>query len=197
MPLHNKTIEKLKKKCLNKKYICSGEIYKLLETDTLERLIYFNLKDVDNFLDIIDKYVGYVRDNYRINHYELVKILEETLKNEYSKCIFEKLSIHDNIDYFMTCFKKMFLKNIFDNTLNYSNTDGSREYRFLARANKYLIKFNFDKHDDINKLEIFFIKVINNGKTDLYNCFKLFEKIDYIKIPFYISQLNWLYEEYY
>ena len=37
----------------------------------------------ENFVALLDKYVGYVRNTYTIKHNELVIILEGTLKNMY------------------------------------------------------------------------------------------------------------------
>lgn len=196
MPLYAKKINYLKEKCLNKKYICSGEIYKLLETKTLKKLICNNLVSEEKFLDIFDKYIGYVRDNYHISHYELVPILEETLKNKYSICIFKTLNIHDNVEKFTILFKKMFLKNIFDNTLKYNKYNNGNN-KYLKRANAYLSKFSFDKYDDLKKIELFFLKVINNKKYNLYDCFKIVKTTNYKIIDFYMNQMNWLYEEYY
>lgn len=194
---------KLKKMCLNSKYCCLGEIYKLLDSKTIDRLLKIIprqriYKDSDeNFLLILDKYIGYVRDTYHINHYELPNVLEETLKNKYNRVFISSIDIHSNIEYFKFEFKKVFLDNIFNNTLMYAKADINHKYKELQKAYNYLKNKNFDNINDINKIESFFIRTINKGKNDLYCCFKINNKVDENKIFFYTNQLNCLYEKYY
>ena len=66
----------------------------------------------ENFVALLDKYVGYVRNTYTIKHNELVIILEETLKNMYNRSLYIKSDYHDSVDIFLQEFKRMFLANL-------------------------------------------------------------------------------------
>ena len=72
-------------------YSCSGEVYKLLSLEVLYKLVKKIKKDTiklnsklvyeknqitleENFVSTFDKYIGYIRDTYTINHNELLII---------------------------------------------------------------------------------------------------------------------------
>ena len=200
----------LKRLCLNEIYCCSGEIYKILNSDCLNELIsQISNKNIslltdaiygrkymtgdECFLSILDKYIGYVRDTYFIRHYELVYILEETLKSKYNVCLLESLDIHCNVDFFCIRFKQMFLDMIVSNTISCAKLDIDHKYSFLNKAYTFLCDKDLNKKSDLEKIEQFMIKVINNRKDNLINCFKYLGD----KNEFYMKQLNWLYEDYY
>lgn len=210
--LFNK-IRKLQKICLNENYICSGEIYKLLNKEFMKELIKKinkdsvdfvtlvnnkkrNLTYQENFLLILDKYIGYVRDNYNIKHYELIFVLEETLKNKYNRCLFFNINIYSDYKYFIAEFRKMFLYNIFNNTkLFYKISNG--KLVGIKRAYKYLKNKSLDNLTDLNYIENFFIEIINNRRDNIFYCFKDSTSIKKDNFNFYINALEWLYEDYY
>lgn len=105
-------IKRMKKHLLLWIYSCSGEVYKLLSLEVLHRLIkkikkgtiklnsklLYEKNEItleENLISILDKYIGYVRDTYTINHNELLIILEQTLKNNYNKELFVVDDFHE------------------------------------------------------------------------------------------------------
>ena len=82
----------------------------------------------ENFVALLDKYVGYVRNTYTIKHNELVIILEGTLKNMYNRSIYIKSDYHNSVDIFLSEFKRMFLENLVYNTHYYSKQDKEKEF---------------------------------------------------------------------
>lgn len=200
--------KRMKKLCLTNFYCCSGEIYKLLDTKILVKLIsqistnkiifnykyYFMKKHLlseEKLLLILDKYIGYVRDTYHIKHYELVKILEETLKNKYNRCLLNNLDIHTNVDYFKNEFKKMFLDNIIQNTINCAKDDINKEYKYLDKAFCYLNNIHLESSKDLEKIEKYFISLINRYDETLYYLFKINLENNQI----FMKQLNLFYED--
>ena len=133
-------ISRMKKHSLLWIYSCSGEIYKLLSLEVLYKLVKKIKKDTiklnsklvyeknqitleENFVSILDKYIGYVRETYTINHNELLIILEQTLKNNYNKELFVVADFHECPEIFLNGFKKMFLANLVYNTRYYAKQD--------------------------------------------------------------------------
>ena len=47
------------------------------------------------------------------------------------------------------------------------------------------------------KIEKFYIKVISNRKSNLYNIFLPHSEIDKKQLPFYFHQVDWIYDDYY
>lgn len=207
-------IKRMKKHSLLWVYGCSGEIYKLLSLEVLHNLAKkiekgtLELKSdllygrtiityEENFISILDKYIGYVRDNYNINHNELVIILEQTLKNVYSRCFFIKSDYHEMPELFIKSFKQVFLANLVYNTTFYTKKDIGKNYHALQRANMFLETKKLNEHKDLEEIEKFFKKVINNRKSNLYNLFVPHGEIDKKQLDFYIHQVDWIYDDYY
>ena len=207
-------IKRMKKHSLLWSYGCSGEVYKLLSLNTLHELakrikkgsIKLNsdlLYDKDeityeeNFISILDKYVGYIRETYTINHNELVIIVEETLKNIYNRCLFIQYDFHSSYEIFLKAFKRMFLANLVYNTRYYAKKDVNKEYLGIQKTNIFLDGKKLNDDEDLKKIEEFYINVINNRKSNLYNAFIPHSEIDKRQINFYIHQLDWVYDDYY
>lgn len=207
-------IKRMKKLSLGWEYGCSGELYKLLSLKTLHNLVekietgklqlesdfFYNKNSItleENFLHILNNYVGYVRDNYMINHNELIPILEQTLKNSYNKYLFLKFEYHKNHQMFNRAFKQMFLANIIYNTHYYAKCDKNKIYSGIQKSEEYLKNKRINNKKHIEELEKFYIKVINNHDHDLCNIFLIYTTTKKYNLDFYMAQLNWLYEKYY
>ena len=207
-------IKRMKKHLLLWIYSCSGEVYKLLSLEVLHRLIkkikkgtiklnsklLYEKNEItleENLISILDKYIGYVRDTYTINHNELLIILEQTLKNNYNKELFVVADFHECPEIFLNGFKKMFLANLVYNTRYYVKQDTNNIYHSLQKANLFLESKSLSNSKDIKEIEKFYIKVISNRKSNLYNIFLPHSEIDKKQLPFYFHQVDWIYDDYY
>ena len=176
-------------------YTCNGELLRLLKNKAIEPLLnelsndkitmnsefIFKKKIVTHeelFLYNLDKYIGYIKDNYFINHNELIAILPLTLDNKYSKILLSKKQFHSDFNYniYYDSFRKMFLSNIFNNMMYYSS--------FVKNQTNFIEMYdNFKSYDlDDNKnalaFEDFMKKIINVRKNNLIDIF-----VDHEKIP--------------
>ena len=96
-----KQTARMKEMALSDAYSCSGEMYKLLSYEVMHNLVkkikkgevklksdLVYGKDVitteEKFLENLDHYIGYIRDNYLIEHHELLCLIELSLGNKYS-----------------------------------------------------------------------------------------------------------------
>lgn len=200
-------IKRMKKHLLLWIYSCSGEVYKLLSLEVLHRLIkkikkgtiklnsklLYEKNEItleENLISILDKYIGYVRDTYTINHNELLIILEQTLKNNYNKELFVVADFHECSEIFLNGFKKMFLANLVYNTRYYAKQDTNNIYHSLQKANLFLESKSLSNSKDIKEIEKFYIKVISNRKSNLYNIFLPHSEIDKKQLPFYFHQVD-------
>ena len=130
-------IKRMKKHSLFWYYGCSGEVYKLLSLKILHKLVKkiekgkIQLKSKllygrdyityeENFISLLDKYIGYIRDTYTIRHNELIIIIEESLKNIHNSCLYIKTDFHDDYEFYVNDFKKLFLANPVYNIRFYS-----------------------------------------------------------------------------
>ena len=207
-----KQIKRMKKHALLLHFGCSGEIYKLLSSEVLHNLIkkidVGNIKLLSNivykkgyvtceehFIIVLDKYIGYVRDNYLISHNELVLILEETLKNKYNKCLFSKKCFYDNCDYYIYHFKLMFLYNFLSNIKYFSNINV--EYNSLKKASEYINIKNISDKNYLNEIEGFIKQIVNNRNNNIYNCFIYNKAINKKYNNFYMYQIDWVLDDFY
>lgn len=207
-------IKRLKKYALFYRYSCSGEVYKLLslrighqlakkipkgkiklKSNLLYGKCYISLEE--NFISILEKYVEYVRNNYFIFANELVIILEQTLKNMYSNCLYCDYDVHDYPDLFLNRYSKLFLANLVYNTRYYARKDTFKECIGIQKANAFLKNKQLNDQKDLKEIERFFIDVINNYRHNLCNAFVPHSEINEKQIYFYMQQLNWIYEDYY
>ena len=133
-------IKRMKELSLNSVYSCCGEIYRLFSYENLPKLIkkikmgevklnstLLYGRDIitteERFLENLNKYIGYVRDHYFINHIEQFCLIETSLTNKYTKCLFELKDYHvdENYEYYHDMFRKMFMFNFYDNIFYFSN----------------------------------------------------------------------------
>lgn len=205
-------IKRMKKHSLFWYYGCSGEIYKLLSLKILHKLVKkiergkIQLKSKllygrdyityeENFISILDKYIGYIRDTYTIKHNELIMVIEESLKNVHSDCLFVKVDFHDNYEIFGNKFKQLFLANIVYNIRFYAKY--GEEYESIQKANLFLKDKKLNEIKDLIKIEKFFIEVINNRKDNLFNCFVPHSEVKSKDYDYYMHQLDWVLKDYY
>lgn len=209
-----KQTKRMKEHSLLWMYGSSGEIYKLLSLKIGHNLIK-NIKqgeiklkstllydrDIitleENFISILDKYIGYVRNNYLINYNEIILILEQTLKNQYNSCLYYEKDYHESYDYLYPEFKKMFLENLYVNTLFYGLLDKNKNYNFLQKAHNFLNNKDLRDEKDLKDIEEYFIKVINHRKDNLYYSFIPYQEVINKDVIFYMEQVNWLYKDFY
>lgn len=166
-----------------------------LESKSLYGRNYLTLEE--NFVSILNKYVCYVRDTYIIQVDNLTIILEETLKNMYNRYLFMPFDYYDSVEIYMKAFKKMFLGNLFYNTHYYAKKDKIKKYRGIQKANSFLQGKILRDDKDLEKIEKFYINVINNHRDNLYNHFIPHADINKESLDFYLYQLNELYEDYF
>ena len=207
--------KRLKEICLSSSaYSCSGEIYKLLSREVLHELVkripnksiklpsdlLYGKKVItgeEKFLENLDKYIGYIRDRYLIDHIELTILIEISLSNKYNKILFDMDDYHQNQNYkkYHDAFRKMFLFNFYDNIRFYSKyVDKNEAINLFLDETKNL---DFDTPKDIILLENIFIKIFNNRHSNLFNSFIPNNEVDEDKYDFYVNQVNWVLSDYY
>ena len=204
-------IKRMKKIALSSIYCCSGEIYKLLDDEIVKKLIlnidngkiklksdlYYgkiNISLEENFISILDSYIGYVRDTYSIKHNGLIMILSETLKNRYNKCLFSKKEYHFDTNMFRQAFKRMFCANLISNTCYYAKIDVNKQYNNIHKANDFLKEKKINDEKDLHTIENFYINLINNCNVNLYNLFIPYNEVNKQEVLFYLNQLDYFYE---
>lgn len=201
---------KYRKICLNQAYFSGGEIYRLLQYDTLKNLVnnikpgqielasnlLFGKKIITNeeqFFYILNKYITFIRDNIYIDTNELVAIIEETLKSNYSNILFCKLDFTSGNNYiiYYNEFKKMLLDNLLHN------------YNLFYKDiyNKDILNLNNLSLDNEKDLDVIFLKfkdIINYKRKKMFYYFEkinLTDNFNYRK-DFYIVHWNTLITNY-
>lgn len=209
-----KQTKRMKKHSLLCCYNSGGEIYKLLSFEVLHNLVkgisqgIINLNSTllygrdkityeENFISILDKYICYVKDTYRIMTNELLIVIEETLKNNYNRVLYIKSDFHSDPELFIRGFKKMFIANVVYNTRYYAKKDIDKKYTSLQQANMFFETKSFNDSKDLKAMEEFLINVVNTRRDNLYNLFIPHAEIDKKQLSFYLHQVDWIYEDYY
>lgn len=206
-------LERMKSLCLNKSYMCNGELYKLLNGDYLPKLLNNigsgNIKissdlvysksiitKEEKFLENLDKYISYVRDKYFIEHIEQYLLIEMSLNNKYNDILYSLEDYHKEENYykFIDKYRKMFLFNFYDNIKFYSKyvDNISPIHTFLKQIKNY----DFDNEKDIIELENIFIKIIRYRNNNLYNAFVHYNEVKRRDYYFYIFQIEWVLQDY-
>ena len=175
-------------KLLNNFYSCSNDILEVLKNPVI-RKIFDRIPDVniqlynsnffenkiiskkEKFIENLDKYICFVKDNYFINHVEQIKIIELSLANKYNEILLSENSFYDNksANSYIEGFKRMFMYNIYINLIYLSkrNYKSNNFTYFIADIRRY----NFDS-SDINKINIIIGDIINNTHNGLYHLFE-------------------------
>lgn len=210
--LNNEKVKRMKELCLNDAYICSGDMYKLLNSDILKKLVNdISAGDVklssdivygrdtitkeEKFLDVLDKYIWFVKNNYYIETVEQRLIIELSLKNKYSKILYSLNDYHKGQSYnkFIAEFMKMFWFNFYNNIMHFSksvNSDSS-----ISNLMKKIENFDFEK--DIIEIDRIFKPIICNRNNNLVNSFKPYKEIANRDYNFFLNQVDWVIEDFY
>lgn len=112
-------------------------------------------------------------------------------------CLFYKKDYHESYDYLYPEFKKMFLENLYVNTLFYGLLDKTKQFKSLQKVHDLLKNKDLRDEEDLKEIEDFFIKVINNRKDNLHYAFIPYKEVINDDVVFYMEQLNWIYQDYY
>ena len=200
-------IARMKKLALNPEYSCSGEIYKLLSYNIMHKLVKKIKKGnivlsndltygrniistEEKFLEVLNMYIGYVKDNYFIEHMEQLYLIELSLYNKYSDVLFSTLeySKDKNYEYYEDQFRKMFIYNLYENILFLEEFASENSYikQFINKFNN----INFDSFEDSIKLEKFIKKIIKKKNYCIFNSFISYKEYNDKTFDFYYSQVN-------
>lgn len=181
-------IKRMQLLCINDIYTCNGELLRLLKSKIIEPLVnelsndkitmdsefIFKKKTVSHeelFLYNLDKYIGYIKDNYFINHNELIAILPLTIDNKYAKILLSKKQFHSDFNYniYYDSFRKMFLCNVFNNILYYSSL-ARNQTSFIELYNNFK-HYDLDDNKDALAIEDAMKKIINTRRNNLIDIF--------------------------
>jgi len=205
-------IKRLKEISLSNVYTCSGDIYKLLDSDNLQNLV----RDIprgdiklsnklvygrniitkeEKFIENLDKYVCFVKDFCYIDMVEQKIIIETTLNNKYTEILYSLKDYHEEEIYneYITEFMKMLWFNLYDNIVFFSKNKNN--YSAINIFWDDIKKYDFNK--DISDLDKIFTQIINNRKNNLYNSFLHYSEYTERDYDFYANQINWVLEDYY
>ena len=210
----NKQITRMKKMSLNPVYSCSGEMYKLLSYEVMHKLVKKIKKckiclsndliygrDVisseEKFLYNLNKYIGYVKNNYFMEHEEQLYLIELSLSNKYSDVLFSLLEYNteESCNYYDDQFRKMFLYNFYNNIFLFEKY--SNEYSAIKKFVNMFKDYNFDSEEDVKKVEVIFKEINTKRRKWLFNIFLPSNEFDDKYLEFYFYQLEDLLEQYF
>ena len=209
-----KQIARMKQMALSDAYSCSGEMYKLLSYEVMHNLVkkikkrevklnskLVYGKDVitteEKFLENLDHYIGYVRDNYFIDHYEQICLIELSLGNKYSDVLFSLEDIHseEGYEFYYSEFRKMFINNFYENVFYFGSVAEANSFikRFVSEFEEY----NFDDNRNIKEIEEIFKKIVSCRNNNLFNSFVPNAEYNNKNLEFYYHQIEWVLSDYY
>lgn len=190
------------------------EMYKLLNYENLHKLVpkiqkgeiklpsdlvygKYTITKEEKFLENMDHYISYVKNNYFIDSIEMVLLIELSLNNKYSNILFSLKDFHqeNNYDEYFDKFRKMFFYNLYNNIVHYSKYVDNNFA--IKKMKKHLESLDYDNEKDIKEIEHILKLVIENRKNNIYNCFVPYKEVKRKEINFYIHQIDWLLEDYY
>lgn len=179
-------IEKIKKGNIDASKLVFGR-----DTITLE----------ERFLENVDRYITYIKDNFYFNSTEQLLTIEESLSNKYANILLCKDNVHsgknqyNNIAKYTAGFIRMYLYNFCNNVLLFSKLYEDNIYTKML--NKELSKYNFDDDEDIFEIEKIFSKIVYLRRNNIINCFMSMINIKEDKYDFYAMQVEWCLSDYY
>lgn len=210
-------IKKMKEYALSGVYSNGSDLYKLLDKKKLNYLIVKIKKEnidasklvfgkdtitlEERFLENVDRYITYIRDNFYFSSTEQFLTIEESLKNKYAKILLCKDNIHsannqyERIKKYTCGFIRMYLYNFYTNINLFSKLYEDNTY--TKRLKKELSKYDFDDDKDIFEIEKIFTKIVYIRRNNIYNCFIPINEIERKHYDFYAFQLEWCLKDYY
>jgi len=211
----NRQIERLKKICLDKHFDTGGDIHSLLEKEILVNLLNKRPiskgkvkltssivygKDIltteEKFIENLNIYIGFVRDNYHICHIEQLMLIELSLTTPYVDVLYSTLDFHkdDNYNYYHNNFRRLFFATFYNNIIHYANDKNiDVDYKkFIEEIKDY----DYENDEDIIELDKILTKVINIRKDNLYQAFLPYTEYKKNDL-FHINQINWIISDYY
>ncbi|MBR4025404.1 MAG: hypothetical protein IKJ03_00435 [Mycoplasmataceae bacterium] len=205
---------RMKEMALSDAYSCSGEMYKLLSYEVMHNLVkkikkgevklksdLVYGKDVitteEKFLENLDHYIGYTRDNYLIEHHELLCLIELSLGNKYSEVLFSLDDIHceEGFEFYYSEFRKMFINNFYENVFYFGKVADSNS--FIRRFVNEFEDHNFDSNRNIKEIEKVFKKIVSCRNNNLFNSFVPNKEYNDKNLEFYYHQIEWVLSDYY
>ncbi len=212
---NSKQIERLSKICLDKHFETGGDIHNLLNKEILTNLLNDRPiskgkvkltsdivygKDVitteEKFIENLNRYIGFVRDNYHICHIEQLMLIELSLTTPYVDVLYSTLDFHknENYKYYHNNFRRLFFATFYNNIMYYANDENiDRDYkRFVEEIKDY----DYENDEDIIELDRILTKVINIRKDNLYQAFLPYTEYENNN-QFHINQINFVISDYY
>lgn len=195
--------ENIYTKLVNNFYSCSNDILEILKNPTIRKIFdkipegnihlcnpnYFENKIIskkEKYIENLDKYISFIKDNYFINHVEQIKIIELSVVNKYNDILLSEKSLYgnENVNNYIEGFKRMFMYNIYTNLMYLTDKNYQSNNSTYFRAD--ICRYNFDS-SDINKIDIIIGDIINNTNNGLYH---LFEPMKFSSKIFYEEDMK-------
>lgn len=207
--MNEEQVVRMKELSLKDYYSNNGELYKFLDLERVQELIkqipdekiqidydvIFKRKFItkeEKFLEILDQYITYVKNNYFLNNQEQRLLIEESLKNDYVSILLSLEDPYTKYEDFIKEFKKLFFYNFYSNIKLFSKSVPKGSSLYILYDD--IKDFNYDKHIDI--LETLFREIIKIRKNNLFNSFIYTDEIDNKSYDFYMQQVNWVIDDY-
>lgn len=205
---------RMKQLVLDDNYPNCGEIYRMLNHQELHDLVKkikkgtikltsnllygrYEITKEERFLENLDHYITYVKNNYYMNSIEQYMLIELSLKNKYADILFEEKDYHNNQNYYnyFDKFRKMFFWNFYDNLKYYSKQ--SNKHSYIKRLLEELEGLDFDDSEDIIKIEKILSRVFFTRKSNLYQANIPHDEVVRDNSNFYLEQIEWVIRDYY
>lgn len=206
--------KRMKELALNFAYSNIGEMYRLLSTEAGHKAVK-NIKEgkvklsgklkygkdeitlEEKFLENLDNYITYVKDNYFVNSIEQFILIELSLNNKYSAILYSDIDFYNDFNYqiYHNEYRKMFFYNLFENIKFFANL--YKESDYLHSFFLELKDLNYNDNNDIIKIEKLLKKVIISRNNNLFNAFTYYKDVKKRDYSFYFYQVEWVISEYY
>lgn len=209
--------KRMKKYAVSDVYSNGSDLYKLLSIKEMHSLVekikkgnidasklVFGRDTItleERFLENVDRYITYIKDNFYFSSTEQLLTIEESLSNKYANILLCKDNVHsgknqyNNIAKYTVGFIRMYLYNFYNNVLLFSKLYEDNIYTKML--NKELSKFDFDNDKDIFEIEKIFTKIVYIRRNNIYNCFISMSDVKEDKYDFYALQVEWCLADYY
>ncbi len=206
--------KRMKEFALRRCYTNSGEMYKLLDFKVLHdlvvkikkgsiklssNLVYGTDKITreEKFLENLDRYISFVRDNYHIESWEMLIIIELTLNSKYSDILFCDDDFHSEKNYkkYQDAFIRIFIDNLYSNAyfLETLVEDDTNIIKFTKKFKDY----NLKDSEELREIDFVIKKIIDRRKNNLFNSFVPYKEYNEKNLKFYAHQVDWVLGEYF